>query len=97
MSDEPHTSCPDCGKACERVISAPIVSVRGAEYRASANAEKRRESWARAKGENLKMRTATQEKLGQLPGHTHDCVLAGCHGEKRGTSLMPRLVGGDKK
>ena len=99
MSDEPHKNCPDCGQECARVISAPIVSVRGAEYRASANAEKRRDSMARANGENSKMRSATIEKLGQLPGHTHDCALAGCHGDKkeRGTGSMPRLVGVDKK
>ncbi len=79
MSAEPHKNCPDCGKACERVLSAPMVSVRGSEYRAAANAENRAESFRRASGENLKLRNETRQKI---EGHTHDCVAAGCFGER---------------
>lgn len=80
MSDAPHTSCPDCGKACERVFAVPMVSVRGSEYRAAANAEKRTENLARAKKANGEMREATLKKYDQLPGHTHNCALSGCYG-----------------
>lgn len=82
MSDPAHASCPDCGKECERVISVPMVSVRGAEYRASANKEKRGESYARAAGENAKMRAASMAKSGQIAGHTHNCALSGCYGDE---------------
>lgn len=94
MSDPAHTSCPDCGKACERVLSAPIVSVRGAEYRAAANAEKRGEAVARARGENAAMRESTLKKLGQLAGHTHNCALAGCHGAAAQTEAQKAVQQG---
>lgn len=77
MSAEPHKNCPDCGQACERVLSAPMVSVRGAEFRAAENAEKRSESFRRARGEHSNAR-----KVAQMEGHTHDCAAAGCYGEK---------------
>lgn len=80
MSEPAHSKCPDCGKECERVIGLPIVSVRGAEYRAAANAENRAASVARAVGENRKLRESTLKKYGQLEGHVHNCALAGCHG-----------------
>jgi putative FmdB family regulatory protein len=79
MSAEPHKNCPDCGKACERVLSAPMVSFRGAEFRDAANAEKRAESFRRASSENLKLRSETRQKI---EGHTHDCAAAGCLGER---------------
>jgi len=86
MSEAPHKNCPDCGQECERVIAAPIVSVRGASYRAAANAEKRSESYARAVGENTKLRQETLKKTGQvqerIAGHTHNCALFGCWGER---------------
>ena len=59
-----------------------MVSVRGPEYRASANKEKRTESYARAAGENAKMRATSMVKNGQIPGHTHNCALSGCYGEE---------------
>lgn len=79
MSAEPHKTCPDCGQECERVLSAPMVSVRGSEFKAAQNAENRAESFRRAKGENMKLREATRQRI---EGHTHDCVAAGCFGEK---------------
>lgn len=81
MSDPAHRECPDCGKSCERVISAPIVSVRGSEYKAAANRENRAASIARATGENAVLREATKKNLGQIEGHAHNCALAGCFGE----------------
>ena len=80
MSDPKHEACPDCGKACERVLSAPIVSVRGAEYRAAANKETRQANMARAAAGNMQLRESTLKKYGQVSGHTHNCALAGCHG-----------------
>lgn len=80
MSDPHHSACPDCGKACQRVIAAPIVSVRGAEYRASANAENRAENLGRAKIANAQLRESTLVKYGQVSGHTHNCALSGCFG-----------------
>lgn len=80
MSDPKHESCPDCGKPCERVLSAPIVSVRGAEYRAAANKETRQANMARAAAGNAQLRESTLKKYGQVSGHTHNCALAGCHG-----------------
>lgn len=79
MSAEPHKNCPDCGQECERVLSAPMVSVRGSEFRAAENAENRAESFRRARGENLKLRNETRQKI---EGHTHDCAAAGCFGEQ---------------
>lgn len=75
-------SCPDCGQACERVLSAPIVSVRGAEYRAAQNKENRAANFARAAGEVAKLKEAAAKKYGQVSGHTHNCALNGCFGEK---------------
>jgi putative FmdB family regulatory protein len=110
MSDPQHKDCPDCGQACERVLSAPIVSVRGSEYRAAANKENRTMNLARAKGENEKLRISTLQKYGQMTGHTHNCALSGCYGdevrsaaqsEENGKALrfggLPHLVGVDKK
>lgn len=77
MSEKPHESCPECGKACERVLSASIVSVRGSEYRAAERAEKRSESVARANLEHTKLRAETERRVF---GHTHNCVAAGCFG-----------------
>lgn len=56
-----------------------MISVRGSEYRAAANAENRSESFRRASGENLKLRNETRQKM---EGHTHDCAAAGCFGER---------------
>jgi putative FmdB family regulatory protein len=113
MSEAAHEKCPDCGQECERVIAMPIVSVRGAEYRAAANKEKRTESYARAGVEVAKMRDDAMKKMGQISGHTHNCALAGCFGsdaktaaEHSGSSTsdethrfggLPHLVGVDKK
>ncbi len=80
MSDPHHSECPDCGKACERVIAVPIVSVRNADYRASKNAETRAENLQRAVAANGKMRESTLKKYGQVSGHTHNCALNGCFG-----------------
>lgn len=77
MSEKPHESCPECGKACERILSAPMVSVRGSEYRAAENAEKRAQSVARANVEHAKLRAETERRV---LGHTHNCVAAGCFG-----------------
>lgn len=108
MSEKPHESCPECGKACERVLSAPIVSVRGSEYRAAERAEKRSESVARANHEHNKIRAETERRVF---GHTHNCVAAGCFGtaarekylaEKSAAGTgdriqgMPYLVGADR-
>ncbi len=81
MSDPAHEACPDCGRACERVLSAPIVSVRGEAYKKAAQAETRKANWAKANLENAKMRAETQKKYAPLEGHTHDCAAAGCYGE----------------
>ena len=81
MSDPKHEACPDCGKACERVLSAPIVSVRGAEYRAAANKETRTANFARARQSNDQMRESSLKKYGHIAGHTHNCALAGCYCE----------------
>jgi len=108
MSEKPHESCPECGKACERVLSAPIVSVRGSEYRAAERAEKRSENVARANLEHSKLRAETERRVF---GHTHNCVAAGCFGtaarekylaEKSAAGTgdriqgMPYLVGADR-
>lgn len=82
MSDPAHENCPDCGLECERVISAPIVSVRGESYRKAAQAETRKANWEKANLANAKMRTETQAKYARLEGHTHDCAAAGCYGDK---------------
>lgn len=88
ISAEPHKNCPDCGKACERVLSAPMVSVRGSEFRAAENAENRAESIRRARGENLKLRSETRSKI---EGHTHNCAAAGCFGELVRAEAMGEL------
>ena len=64
------------------MIAAPIVSIRGADYRAAANKEKRTESFARAGHEVAKLRDASLKKFGQIAGHTHNCALAGCYGDE---------------
>lgn len=97
MSDPAHTSCPDCGQECERVIAAPIVSVRGADYRAAANKEKRNESYARASVEVAKMRESSMAKFGQIAGHTHNCALAGCYGDEiKRTAESSSDISGDE-
>lgn len=82
MSDPAHEACPDCGRECERVISAPIVSVRGESYRKAAQAETRKANWEKAGLANAKMRSETEKKYARLEGHTHDCAVAGCYGDK---------------
>lgn len=77
MSEKPHESCPECGKACERILSAPMVSVKGSEFRAAENAEKRRESVKRANHEHNQLRAETERRV---LGHTHNCAAAGCFG-----------------
>lgn len=105
MSDPAHESCPDCGRACERVISAPIVSVRGESYRKAAQAETRKENWKKANASTLKLRAETEAKTATksgenrrapLEGHTHDCEAAGCYGETTAAARfggLPHLVG----
>lgn len=78
MSEKPHENCPECGKACERVLSAPLVSVRGSEYRAAERAERRSQNVARAHQEHDKLRAETERRV---LGHTHNCVAAGCFGQ----------------
>lgn len=94
MSDPHHKDCPDCGQACERVLSAPIVSVRGAEYRAAANKENRAVNSARATGENAKLRESTLKKYGQVEGHTHNCALSGCFGENAVSEATAEVASG---
>ncbi len=77
MSEKPHENCPECGKACERVLSAPLVSVRGSEYRAAERAERRSNDVARAHQQHDKLRAETERRV---LGHTHNCVAAGCFG-----------------
>lgn len=78
MSEKPHENCPECGKACERVLSAPLVSVRGSEYRAAERAERRSQNVACAHQEHEKLRAETERRV---LGHTHNCVAAGCFGQ----------------
>ncbi len=54
-----------------------MVSVKGSEFRAAENAEKRRESVKRANHEHNQLRAETERRV---LGHTHNCVAAGCFG-----------------
>lgn len=96
MSDPHHSECPDCGKACERVIAVPIVSVRNADYRASKNAETRAENLKRAIGANGEMRQSTLKKYGQVSGHTHNCALNGCFGNSAQAEAQREDSAGEK-
>lgn len=74
VSDPAHVECPTCGVPCERMISVPMApSIRGAEFKAAENSEKRGRSVAAAKAEL---------KESRAKGHNHNCALYGCYGGK---------------
>ncbi len=90
MSESPHEFCPECGKTCERIISIPMISVKGAEYRAAEKAEKRARNIGLANEEHAQLRAETEQRI---LGHTHNCVAAGCFGtaarESTNAASMP--------
>lgn len=85
MSEPAHTQCPECGQECERIISVPLISSRGAEYRAAANKERRQDSIARAQA------ALSADRVQRVQGHTHNCALHGCFGD---TKASPAGDGG---
>lgn len=95
ISDAPHSACPECGQECVRVISAPIVSVRGESFHKREAAERRKLSQAQGRLEMARFRGEQHRK--NLPGHNHDCALHGCFAAAdklaSGAPATPYLIG----
>jgi hypothetical protein len=79
MSDPAHTSCPECGQACVRVMSVPQISVRGEGFRQAQSAERRQVAQSHARQELAQSR-AERGFVRQREGHQHNCALHGCLG-----------------
>lgn len=102
LSDPAHTECPECGQACERVMSVPQVSVRGESFRKAESTERRQQAKSQAQNEIARSR-AERGAAGasQNSAHQHNCALHGCFGGAERTSQSttsgPYLVGSRPK
>lgn len=102
ISEPAHSECPECGQACERVMSAPQISVRGEGFRKAESAERREQIQSQARQELMRSRAERGAAVGsQNSGHQHNCALHGCFAgtEKASRSVTsePYLVGSRPK
>ena len=96
ISDPPHKWCPDCKRPCERVISAPMISVKGSEFRNSERSEIQRFNQSLFDQKKAQIDGNSQQEFKGRPlaadvhAH-HDCAALGCFAN-RPAEEVERLV-----